>query len=304
MLDSSLLPEAGETLRCGVHARRHDYDPGGTAMSASTLLVAELAGPWPKPVFEHPALTGLSATIEMHSGTGRILAAVPPLGSHELRLHRFDRGLDGALAMTHVAETPDDIRSLISATTALDAIPAEAVLVTEPVVLLCTQGTHDVCCGIEGTRLALELEQAGFNVMRVSHTGGHRFAPTALTLPSGRMWAYLDAPLLAGIIKQTLDPAHAAALCRGWWGAAPGAAQAAERAVFAQVGWAWERMARSVALQDQDGARSLWSVTGNGATWHVRTEPGRTVPVLACRASGGLPAKEATEYSAVVVARP
>ena len=56
-----------------------------------------------------------------------------------------------------------------------------------PTLLLCAQGTHDVCCGGDGTRLALAVEEAvegsalpgDVRVVRVSHTGGHRFARRA-----------------------------------------------------------------------------------------------------------------------------
>ena len=39
-------------------------------------------------------------------------------------------------------------------------------------------------------------------VWRCSHTGGHRYAPTAITLPDGRAWAYADVGLLDGVLAR------------------------------------------------------------------------------------------------------
>ncbi len=35
---------------------------------------------------------------------------------------------------------------------------------------------------------------------RTSHTGGHRFAPTALVLPSATLWAWADVDLLDRVV--------------------------------------------------------------------------------------------------------
>ena len=218
------------TMRSAPHARSHGYDPGGTAIAAATVQVAELPPPWPKPVFAHPALDGLSSTMATPLGAARILAAVPPVNGNRLRIHRFDRSPDGAFVTSHPAQDVRTMRRIIEAELTAPRLPTEAAPLTSRVVLVCTQGTHDVCCGIEGTRLAMAVEaDASLTVLRVSHTGGHRFAPTALTLPDGRMWANLDVPKLTAILSRSLPPREAAAMCRGWWGAALGPAQVAER---------------------------------------------------------------------------
>lgn len=63
-----------------------------------------------------------------------------------------------------------------------------------PVILVCTHGTRDKCCGTLGGALFHELftkaEQKGLHknsVWQVSHLGGHRFAPTMIALPMGCM---------------------------------------------------------------------------------------------------------------------
>lgn len=59
--------------------------------------------------------------------------------------------------------------------------------VTDPLLLVCTNGRRDRCCGHIGGRVARELAEtpdADF-ILRSTHLGGHRFAPTALLLPWG-----------------------------------------------------------------------------------------------------------------------
>lgn len=188
----------------------------------------------------------------------------------------------------------------------------------ERAVLICTQGSHDVCCGSEGTRLAADFEavlrayrNSDFDepyagapaasgriaVYRVSHTGGHRFAPTAMTLPDGRMWANIEAGDIAAILDRTADATAVASRCRGWWGGATGPAQVGERAVFAEVGWPLEDMTRTVSFQPAERGWSV-EVVADAANraWTVSVEAGRTVPTISCRALGGLPAKPATEF--------
>lgn len=74
-------------------------------------------------------------------------------------------------------------------------------------LLICAHGQIDSCCGRLGVRLhrvtrKMLGEDTNTRVWRCSAIGGHRFAPTMLDFPSGRMWGHLgedDLPvLLAG----------------------------------------------------------------------------------------------------------
>ena len=164
--------------------------------------------------------------------------------------------------------------------------------------LVCTQGSHDMCCGIEGLAFAQWVEgNTDVEVFRVSHTGGHRFAPTAMTLPDGRMWAYLDASTATTILKDRGDATSVAGSCRGWWGAPTGPAQVAERAVFAEVGFALDSMLRSVSVREVDGAHHVEVAVSTGDVYDVTVTLGREVPTIACSSPGGLPAKPGREWT-------
>ena len=83
----SLLPQVDATVRCAPHAREHAYDPGGTAIGASTLLVATLPGPWPKPALAHPKRSE-TRLLELQRQASALDAAahiMRSLGAHQHR---------------------------------------------------------------------------------------------------------------------------------------------------------------------------------------------------------------------------
>ena len=66
----------------------------------------------------------------------------------------------------------------------------------DPALLVCTNGKRDVCCAVRGRPVALDLaaKHPG-KVWECSHTGGHRFSPTGISLPSGQTYARLTPEL-------------------------------------------------------------------------------------------------------------
>ena len=82
----------------------------------------------------------------------------------------------------------------------------------EPVLLVCTNGRRDACCAVRARPVAEAAHAAApDNVWEVSHIGGHRFAPTAIHLPSGQTFGRLTgqaaAQLATTTMTSTLDPA-------------------------------------------------------------------------------------------------
>ena len=57
----------------------------------------------------------------------------------------------------------------------------------EPLLLICTNGAYDKCCGKYGVAVYLEAvkNENGFLVWQTTHLGGHRFAANLLHLPYG-----------------------------------------------------------------------------------------------------------------------
>lgn len=67
-------------------------------------------------------------------------------------------------------------------------------LVENPVVLVCAHGKRDQCCAVFGRPVAASLAaEFDDDIWECSHTGGHRFAPSMILLPSGYTYGRLDA---------------------------------------------------------------------------------------------------------------
>lgn len=274
-------------------------DPGGTALAPDVVLLAEVDEPWPKPVGKHDAMVELVRACQERDENIRLLAAVPK-GDDPRRLIAFRPAPGGATRSERLA-CADPLGALHAV---LDDPAPQAVDVAGGVtsLLVCTQGSHDVCCGTDGAAFADWAEQhLNVEVFRVSHTGGHKFAPTAMTLPDGRMWAYLDEATATEVVRNRRDAATVVGRCRGWWGAPTGPAQVAERAVFASLGFAVDGMARTVSIVEEDGPTLVTVALDDGA-YEVSIEPGREVPTIMCSAPGGQPVKPGREW--VVVGGP
>jgi hypothetical protein len=106
---------------------------------------------------------------------------------------------------------------------------------------VCTHGSHDKCCAHYGypfyrkaKAIADSLEQV--RVWQVSHIGGHRFAPTVLSLPDGRYYGALDEEAFAAIAQRKGDINALNWVYRGW-GILPKQAQVVEREILLQHGW-------------------------------------------------------------------
>ncbi|MGW4529395.1 sucrase ferredoxin [Nocardia sp. NPDC004340] len=71
--------------------------------------------------------------------------------------------------------------------------PGIGAAVTDPLVLVCAHGKRDQCCALLGRPIAASLSAAHpERVWECSHTGGHRFAPAVIVLPTGLTYGRLD----------------------------------------------------------------------------------------------------------------
>jgi (2Fe-2S) ferredoxin len=64
---------------------------------------------------------------------------------------------------------------------------------SDPVVLVCTHGVHDVCCALRGRPVAATLASRWPELIwECSHIGGDRFASNVVVLPDGFYYGNLD----------------------------------------------------------------------------------------------------------------
>jgi hypothetical protein len=114
--------------------------------------------------------------------------------------------------------------------------PLPGDTVPDPMLLVCTHGRKDRCCAVDGRALARAIAATGeSDVWESTHLGGHRFAPTALVLPTGYLYGRLDVAGAVAAYKAGAVGEVEPGLCRGrsTW-TQPG--QVAELAVRAETG--------------------------------------------------------------------
>ncbi|QCQ93943.1 sucrase ferredoxin [Rhodococcus sp. SGAir0479] len=89
----------------------------------------------------------------------------------------------------------DDVAGLLGLDFAVLAgsAPGLGERVDGPIVLVCAHGKRDRCCAVLGRLVAAALAaEFADDVWECSHTGGHRFAPSMILLPSGYTYGRLD----------------------------------------------------------------------------------------------------------------
>ncbi len=285
-----------DDFRCAPWTAGQGFDPIGSATTFDRLVTVEVPGPWPADVGDLEWI----ATLDVPSGT-RVQAIVAETGRP-----------DGAVLLTRWERAAGELRGVDCLVPADQVTSALAALVTgddpdgelsdaPPEVLICSHGTRDRCCGGPGTRLAVETRAAlpGLRVRRTSHLGGHRFAPTALTLPDGRMWAFLDADALAGIVRREMPSGQAREFYRGnvaldsW-------AQVVEGSLLDQGGWAAVDFDEVEATSEVDGDRATVTLSWtSGATTDGCVEVveiASRYPVLQCGLAPSEAKKQSAEY--------
>lgn len=274
-------------ITCSDWTREQLVDPIGTAGNSSGFLLLEHPLPWPREAGE---LDGLSDIASVAKALNVRLQAVVPEqpGAGRVTMYRWDEALSRYTGRERVV-SPADVLSLAGDLMAGDGAGAE--LVQNVDVLICTHGARDRCCGASGTKLHMEALAKGLGptvrIRRTSHLGGHRFAPTALLLPEGTSWAFLDYEALAQIVHRRGPVSEQLGRYRGCTGLGSPAAQALERALLAEVGWTLFGCRRTIT----EAGAGLFEITtaspeGYERSWRGRITAGRRVGVPTCPAIG------------------
>lgn len=305
-----LTAEERVALRCAEQCKAMGGSPLATAPSVEGLLLVELALPWPKDVGDDPRLVEVALAAARHGHRLQALVAdgrSPEGHVHLIRYARPDHGFDRfarSEAVVPISEVGASAEELLAAPVATGPPPGGVEEGDVVDVLVCSHGARDACCGRAGIPLFRELGgRVGpqVRVWRTSHLGGHRFAPTALVLPEGRAWAWVEADELEGIIDRTLPLATALGHDRGCAGMADAWQQAADHAALGIEGWAWLDARRSgrtepapASPEGRERRRVALTGTrpdGSVASYDVVVEVARVVPVPVC----GHPLDEATK---------
>jgi hypothetical protein len=217
-----------------VLARASAEPAAGTAPHAPRWVCLEHRGSWPHDIARHP-----------DPAVADFARRAASAGLRLLLIRRHGRRLGDAPAHVYLADTrcgtatvgtvagPDELAGL-----ALpgpdDPLPGTPL--ADPLLLVCTHGRRDRCCAVDGRALTAALTAAAEpDVWECSHLGGHRFAPTALVLPTGYVYGNLDLDSAISARKAAAAGEVATDCCRGRSTWSP-AGQVAELAVRAASG--------------------------------------------------------------------
>jgi hypothetical protein len=250
--------------RCAVLARALDEPLAGTAPVATRWACLEHRGSWPQDVTAHPdpAIAAFAARASaagwrflLIRRPGRRRAVVGPVRlvlADTVTARTSRLAVDGPAVLADIAlPGPDE--------------PLPGTPVTDPLLLVCTHGRRDRCCALDGRALATALVEAGEpDVWESSHLGGHRFAPTALVLPTGYLYGRLDPASAVAARKAAAAGEVETALCRGRSTWSP-VGQVAELAVRTATGL---RDAAALRVIENPGGAVVHHVA-DGRRWAV-----------------------------------
>jgi hypothetical protein len=194
----------------------------GTAPLATRWLALEQPGPWgPRALTGSHLPQGLARALGAKAeAAGVRIALIRRPGRHAEHDPRAPRRV--FLADTRPGRTALWSWTTTDPATLLDLdfdIPGKPEHEGGPVLLVCTNARRDACCALTGRALAGWLAQDARTdaeaVWESDHLGGHRFAPTAVVLPTGYLYGRLDGPSAREILGRAAAGHVTADRCRG-----------------------------------------------------------------------------------------
>ncbi|WP_421084209.1 sucrase ferredoxin [Rothia nasimurium] len=182
-----------------------DENLPGTAARESLWVLLEHPGGWGRDILDGTTFgPDLSAALKekMAQAGGRLLLIRHPgregqkakdAGTRRRAFVAVTGGQADTIARLYSFEVTgaEDLPTLPLETP--ENIPG-AVVSRETLTLICTHSKRDRCCAVRGRPIASFVAEqlADGSVWECSHTGGHRFAPVAISLPTGYTYGRLN----------------------------------------------------------------------------------------------------------------
>mgnify|MGYP003081656622 FL=1 len=185
---------------------------GGTAGRATAWLALEHVGQWGRDVLDGSALgeepsealgeavsqAGLKFLLIRQTGrAGRVLHGAPDASGNPTHRVLYALCTPGEEKLySFSVRTPEQLLDLPLGNPQELIQATGAELMDSPAILVCTHSKRDRCCALRGRPIAAHLADIlpGNAVWECSHTGGHRFAPVGIMLPTGYTYGRLSEP--------------------------------------------------------------------------------------------------------------
>lgn len=269
---------------CNCLAQERGLDPVGTAADVDTVVLLEIPLPWREDIYDAPGVLP-AELFRLYDLWAERYRAGQPYSQYALmiapdkaysrpgfrRVLRFLRppGLASRFERLEY-QVPESELGVLTWALFEDAAALERL---EPYrvhggdvrdLLVCTHGTVDAACAKFGFPLYRTLRNGhagdALRVWRVSHFGGHVFAPTLIDMPTGHFWAYIGQEQAAPLATRSGDVRALRGHYRGVAGLPPGFVQAAEREMWQHYGWVWFDYLKSGRILAQDASeRPRWA---------------------------------------------
>lgn len=193
---------------CSARTRAAGEELPGTAPVRTAWVLIEQYGPWgPRPLeADTPLPDAIASELRRFDGTrvGAMLIRRPERHATAPTATRcvLVASVHPQRRWMHRYELEDSdvvrlLRDLDPEMLAGGHLPPTRGTPAGPVLAVCAHARRDLCCAVLGRAVLADLHEAaprsGVDLWECSHLGGHRFAPTALVLPSGLMLGRADA---------------------------------------------------------------------------------------------------------------
>lgn len=259
---------------CSIISKGNGEDPIGTAGTYEHWLILELRQPWSDDMWQRDSkiqaiLAVVKDVVIKHQVRLRPMAIAPDREYSQAGYTRvlYYRRPQGPFAQFEKLEY-----SIPSENIARLAIALLKQIIDEPnelsafesyresgdrfrEILVCTHANVDVACGRFGYPIYRQLRKQyasrTLRVWRCSHFGGHRFAPTLIDFPQGRIWGHLEPEILDLLIEQKGEVTGLYQFYRGWTGLNQ-LEQIAEREIWMQEGWDWLKYPKTSQILETD----------------------------------------------------
>jgi hypothetical protein len=279
------IQAAAAKTYCNVLALQKGLDPAGSAGHFEDAILLEVPLPWKKNIYTEPGalppqmIDLLEKWLKVYREGGgyphRPLMIAPDpeysvTGFRRLMFYERPRGMMARFRKSEYlvpeAEVGAFIWSLYEAREQLSRFEHYRQPQHDNIrdILVCTHGTVDSACAKFGfplyNLLRRQYADQSLRAWRVSHFGGHVFAPTLMDMPTGHYWAYVEGEQARQIIERAGDVSAMRGHYRGWAAFDDGFRQAAEREIWQRVGWRWFDYFKAGMLLTQDeGEDPRWA---------------------------------------------